>query len=672
MRYWKPLALALAAPSLLWAAQPNVPSVELLAAYPAMASFTVSPDGKHLAAIEARGEDRVILVWDTANLQGKPAVIGTQKMKFQQVSFIKNDLLAVSLWQPIDLHATRTIRTFTAKFFFTDLQGKNWREPLPQVARSEVDELEQAATSPGLLDPLVNDPTHVLLVVGSGTNQGDIYRVDVTNGRSERIQRAEEHVGEYGTDLNGQVRARAQLDTDTRGAYVALELRNPDTGAWEEHFRTYAKDRDIIEVAGFATDGNTAYLRSNIGRDKAVIQEYDVRARKLGEVVFENKFFDASSIQLHRVKDAQFGEIDSFGFFGVTETDRYYAAPWLQALDKQLTAAFAIKDEPQQVIDIATGKSATAPMRTGRRWSLVSASQDRSIMVVSVESTTEPPDFYLLRGNKLTLLARTWPAIDPTSLGTGKLVYYKARDGLDIPAYLHTPSTALCGAGPWPSVVLPHGGPWARDGLGFDRSMWVPLLTSRCRAVLQPQYRGSADWGRYLWLAGDREWGQKMQDDKDDGARWLLDQKIAIPGRIAMFGFSYGGYAAFAAAVRPNGLYKCSIAGAGVSDINKIWARFYTNAYFRDHQAPTVKGLNPLDKADEIQIPIYVFHGDRDQTVPIRQSEMFVDKAKGAKRDVTYREFKDFDHGPSWLRSTYADVLRGIDDYLTKGCGGGL
>jgi dipeptidyl aminopeptidase/acylaminoacyl peptidase len=220
--------------------------------------------------------------------------------------------------------------------------------------------------------------------------------------------------------------------------------------------------------------------------------------------------------------------------------------------------------------------------------------------------------------------------------------------------------------------VHPHGGPWARDGLAFDYFMWVPMMTSRCRAVLQPQYRGSQGWGRKLWMSGDAEWGQKMQDDKDDGAKWLIDQKIAIPGRIAMFGFSYGGYAAMAAAVRPNGLYKCAIAGAGVSDIDRIWAKYYTNPYFREGQSTTVKGLSPLSKADQIQIPIYVFHGDRDQTVPIKQSEWFVAKAKSGGKDVTYREFKDFAHGPSWTRANYEQVLEGINDYFDKGCAGGL
>ena len=189
-------------------------------------------------------------------------------------------------------------------------------------------------------------------------------------------------------------------------------------------------------------------------------------------------------------------------------------------------------------------------------------------------------------------------------------------------------------------------------------------------AVLQPQYRGSSGWGQKLWKAGDREWGQKMQDDKDDGAQWLVDNKIAIPGRIAMFGFSYGGYAAMAAAVRPNGHYKCAIAGAGVSDINRIWKQFYSNTAMMQHQGVTVKGLSPLTKAAQIQIPIMVYHGTRDQTVPIEQSQWYVNEARKSGQPVEYHEFDDYSHGQAWTRKIFGDQLRIIDEYFAKGCGG--
>jgi dipeptidyl aminopeptidase/acylaminoacyl peptidase len=652
--------------------KPVAPSVAVLAAFPKMSSFTVSPDGMHIAALEARGEERVILVWKSNALSTPPTVIGSEKMKLQRVQFIKNDTLAVTLWQPYDLRFGATTKTFITKLFFTDLQGKNWREPLQQpVPRSEIQEIEQSLSQPAILDTLTNDPKHVLVVNGTGTNQGDIYRVEAATGKAVRIQRADEKTAGYLTDLEGEIRARARLDLDSNGAYVITEIRDPKTDAWQQHFKSYAKARDVVEVVGFSKDTNIAYLLSNVGRDKAAIFEYDVTARKLGEVVFQHKYFDAMGMAAWRVKDANFGDVEYFTYAGPREGDYYFNSTWLREFDERIAKAVGLTSEPQLLVDPATGESGRVSMRMGRDWFPVSLSQDRKVVVFAVESPTEPSTFYVLRDNVLTVLTKSYPDIDPKALGESKFVYYKARDGLDIPAFLHTPSVELCGAGPWKTVIHPHGGPWARDSLGFDYSMWVPLMTSRCAAVLQPQYRGSEGWGRKLWMSGDAEWGQKMQDDKDDGVKWLIDQKIAKPGHVAMFGFSYGGYASMAAAVRPNGLYKCAIAGAGVSDIDRIWAKYYTNIYFREGQSTTVKGLSPLSKADEIQIPIYVYHGERDQIVPIEQSQWFVSKAKGAGKDVTYREFKDYAHGPAWSRKIMADQLQGIDDYLAKGCGGG-
>ena len=112
--------------------------------------------------------------------------------------------------------------------------------------------------------------------------------------------------------------------------------------------------------------------------------------------------------------------------------------------------------------------------------------------IVRVTGHTYPTEHYLLRGQRLALLAKERPQLDRRALGTSKFTYYKARDGLNIPAILTVPNPALCGPGPYAAVIHPHGGPWARDDMRFDGSGWVPLLVSRCRVVLQPQYRGSA------------------------------------------------------------------------------------------------------------------------------------------------------------------------------------
>jgi len=653
-------------------AQPKVPTIEQLAAFPRMASFTVSPDGKHMAALEARGEDRVILVWDTANLGKKPTVIGAKSMKIQSVEFVKNDLLAVSFWQPYDLKSGPTTRkTFTGKLMLTDLEGKSWREPLvlPR-AKSDDEELEQALSQPDVLDILPNDPDHIIVANNSGVNSGDIYRVNVRTGRSERIQRADEKTAGYITDLEGNLRARSRSGTDANGAFASTEIRKPD-GGWEEIARSYAKDREIFTFVGFSKDPNIAYILSNRGRDKAAIYEYDIAARKLGALAFEHKFFDAAGVSTWPIKDEHFGELIGFRYEG-PRSDQVLQSDRIAGLKSALDQALDVKATPITFVDPATGAKANTTYPVARYSQLISYSNDLNTVVAWVGGPNDPGAYYLLKNKKeLSLLSKPHPDLDAAALGNSTLVYYKARDGLDIPAFLTTPSKALYGEGPWPTVIMPHGGPWARDHLEWDWSMWPQMLASRGYAVLQPQYRATSDgWGKKLWTAGDREWGGKMQDDKDDGAKWLIDTKVAKPGHIAMFGFSYGGYAAMDAAVRPNGIYKCAIAGAGVSDIGRIWARFYTNPFYREAQAPTVKGVSPLDYADKISIPIMVYHGVRDRTVPIEQSEWFVKKAKAAGKDVEYHEFVDYAHGPAWTRDIFGQQLKIIDDYFKTGCGG--
>lgn len=665
-------AVAMAQP--LQAAPPSAPTIEQLAAFPAFSSFTLSPDGQHLAALRADGEERAIAVWNTDALDKAPTLIGSSRMKISGVSFIKNDRLAVSFWQPYDLRTDRVIKTFLSKLMITDLEGRNWNEPLALPrAKSRSEELMQARISPTVLDRLPNDPHHILVVNNIGTSAGDVYRVDLRNFSSTRIQMSGENVAGYATDLNGELRARVQTRVEPAGAYVAAEFRNSGTGAWEEHFRSYVKDRDQIQIIGFSKDPNIAFLLSNQGHDKSLIYEYDITARQRKEVLFQHRFFNANRVLVNPYRSAGegFGSILGLGYEGLRGDDVEWTSPEMRALDAGLRQALGITNSDVEIVDPASGSRASIKYPASSDFRIIAHTPDLSTVLLVLDGASRPTEYYLFRNGQLSMLAKAYPDIDPRALGETGIVYYKARDGLDIPAFLTRPDAELCGAGPWPSVVHPHGGPWSRDTMDFDGSMWVPLMASRCHAVLRPQFRGSVGWGRKLWMAGDAEWGQKMQDDKDDGAKWLIEQGIAQPGRIAMFGYSYGGYSAFAAAVRPDGLYKCAIAGAGVSDIERIWARFYTNPFFRQAQAPTVKGLSPLTKADSIKIPIMVYHGDRDQTVPIEQSEWFVSKARTSGQPVVYHAIADYAHGPAWTRKIMARQLGHIEDYLLNDCGGG-
>lgn len=663
----------LTAPAAAADAPIRVPTIETLAQFPVMTGFQISPDGKHMVAIASDGDNRSILVWKMAELAAKPTVIGAKNMQIRSVSFLKNDMLQVIMFQPYDLRTDQVTKTFISKLLFTDLQGKEWIEPMAsvEIGRSEESRLQAALANPTVLNRMLSDPDQIVLESDSRGDSRSVYRYNLRTRASTRIMRLGESDGSVWVNASGVPWAKSRGGSDDKGAFIAIDFRGKN-GEWEEHFRSYVKDRDVVDVVARGTKPDSAIIQSNVGREFAGLYEYDIGARKITSTVFEHKYFDATGVRSLRPDGGPEDDgYPGFTYDGHLGAEDLWAEQKYESILRGLAQAIGVKEVTQTLVGVGSGERADIRAFDGVSMRLVQVVGDA--LLVQASGLTHPTEHYLIRGQNVQLLGRERPNVDKRALGTAKFVYYKARDGLNIPAYLTVPNPQLCGPGPYAAVIHPHGGPWGRDTMEYDGSGWVPLLVSQCRVVLQPQFRGSADWGRTLWFAGDREWGQKMQDDKDDGAKWLVEQKLADPKRMAMFGFSYGGYSAFAAAVRPNGLYKCAIAGAGVSDIERIWARFFTNPFFRQRQEPTVRGLSPLSKADKIEIPIMVYHGDRDQTVPLIQSELFVDKAKAAGKDVQYHVLKDYAHGPAWTRETNARQLQLISDYLSKGCGkGGL
>jgi len=319
--------------------------------------------------------------------------------------------------------------------------------------------------------------------------------------------------------------------------------------------------------------------------------------------------------------------------------------------------------------DTGTGMKSQLAVESGAGVALIGWSDDYKAIVFEKSGPRAPPEYYLLSGGKLTLLGKARPWIDATTLGDTKLVEYPARDGLVIPAFLTLPPSDKFGPGPYPTLIEPHGGPWGRDEMSWDLAGWIQYFASRGYAVLQPQFRGSEGWGQKLWRAGDAQWGLKMQDDNDDAVKWMIAQNIAAPNRVAIFGYSYGGYAALAASIRPNGLYQCAISGAGAGDIAAIEQATFDNRFEREFQHPTIGGMDPLAHAADAKIPVLLYHGDHDVTVDPEESRKFAAKLRAAGKPVKLVEIKDMGHQyvfmtPDMMR----EQLDIIDAFLKTDC----
>ncbi len=627
---------------------------------PAIRNVTISPDGKHIAAIRSPdGIKSYVSIWATENMAREAVNISCgDRGDCQGVQFVKNDRIGVVVRQ---LVTSGTDKDYNFRLMITDLEGKDWKT-------TTGDQDQSARTAAQVLDLLPRDPKNILIMTRDGA-----YKLNVYSGTLGKIYNRSDKFGGEQTDSNGEIRARATTDYEGGRLYVAQYVRDPKTNSWSELFRFFAADRARMELIGFTEDPNIAYVQTNQGRDKAAIILYDIAARKPLETAFEIKLFDASGVRTsNAAKDV--GRLLGFNYEGAS-TEDFWVDPQLDGLQKGLRKALGIRTTKVAWVDPASGDKANLAIADGADVKLNSWSDDFKYAIVVKTGAKTPHEYYLLTdGGKLTLLGKQRPWLTPAkiaALGDTRLLQYAARDGLMIPAFLTTPNATLYGAGPYPTIVVPHGGPWSRDDLGWDVAGWTQYFASRGYAVVQPQYRGSLGWGQKLWRAGDNEWGQKMQDDMDDGAKYLVAQKIAAPDRIAMHGYSYGGYAAMAASVRPGGIYQCAVAGAGVAELDLFRERL-NQGWLREAQRPTIGGLQPLDHADKVSIPIFLYHGELDITVPKTQSERFVAAVKRAGKPVKYLELKNMGHQVSkWEPGQVGQVLGAIDGYLRTECGPG-
>lgn len=283
----------------------------------------------------------------------------------------------------------------------------------------------------------------------------------------------------------------------------------------------------------------------------------------------------------------------------------------------------------------------------GKQIAIVDATADESKLVVWAGSDTDPGQYYLFdkATKQLAHMLPSRPELDGVPLGAMTSVAYPAADGTMIPAYLTLPPGSD-GKG-LPAVVMPHGGPSARDEWGFD---WLSqYFASLGYAVLQPNYRGSSGFGREFFGKNAFQGWETAIGDVNDAGRWLEAQGIAAPGKLAIFGWSYGGYAALQSAVLDADLYKAIVAVAPVTDLDRLREQYRDRSNFLSvdnliGNGPHVEAGSPARHAGDFRAPVLLFHGDADVNVQVEASRLMKDRLESAGKPVTYVEFKGLDH----------------------------
>jgi dipeptidyl aminopeptidase/acylaminoacyl peptidase len=587
---------------------------------PQAAGYTLSDDGKSLAFL-APWQDR-LNVW-------VQSVAGGDAKRLTNVT--DRDLADVS-WKGNDtvLFEKDNGGDENYHLFAVSRTGGEPRDltPFPGVKVSVIDDLE-------------DDPNHVLIQTNQRNKEVfDAYRLDVLTGKSELLAQNPGNISSWITDWQGRIRAA----TTTDGVNTSLLYRKTEQDAWKTVLTT--NFRESFDPEFFTFDNKNLYGVSNIGRDKAAAVELDPESGKEVKVIYENPDVDVSHIGYSRKR-----KVLTF----VTYVD------W--------KAEIAFLDDKTE--DAYKKLRSQLP---GYEVARVSADLDEQNFVVRTSGDRTLGSYYLfdVSSGGLRKLGDLGPWIKENQMAEMKPVEYQARDGATIHGYLTLPK----GRDPkhLPVIVNPHGGPWARDEWGFNPE--VQFLANRGYAVFQPNYRGSTGYGRNFWELSFKQWGGSMQDDITDGTKWLIQQGIADPARIAIYGASYGGYAVLEALVKEPALYAAGVDYVGVSNlltfldtIPPYWKPEIDmmHAMIGDpvKDRTWLSDHSPALNANKIQKPLFVAQGANDPRVNIDESNQIVSALRKRGITIEYMVKQNEGHGFSNQENQF-DFYSAMEKFLEQ------
>jgi dipeptidyl aminopeptidase/acylaminoacyl peptidase len=622
---------AAAAATLAVAAHAEPPPASAFGRLPAIQRAEISPDGKSIAMLGGTPEDRAVTlaVVDQAKLRMlKLGDVETVNLRWAGDSYA---LVTIALWRQLDpKHSYH---------FYRDLVVDTDAKAVGGLL--EKDDASQEMTGHPIIG-IVQGPKARVLVQGlvmhdregqdlntrlKTKGQGDIFKyalwnVDPATGRGAVVETGGPDTFTWEVDLAGEPRVR--LEDDELSHKFSVVTRAKGEKRWTPLIDK-VDEQDREKYLGYSDADDAIYQRVEI---KGAVQIMRRRLKDgVAEPVGHPVTGSGAGLLWDELREAPVGIVS-----GGDHDEVEWLDPEIGAVHAMLARAFK-----------------------GREVSLKSWSADRTRFVVQVSGASTPATWYLFEAptKQLSPIGEEFPELKNVAFGPTRSFSYKARDGLEIPAYLTLPPGDLAGRKP-PLIVLPHGGPASHDSLEFD---WLTqFLASRGYAVLRPQFRGSAGYGEAFERAGRGEWGGKMQTDLLDGVAALAAKGQVDAARVCIVGWSFGGYAAMAGASLHPDAYRCAASMAGISDLGLLFnetdsSHGEESATLRELKrdlttagGPQLSAASPRLHAADIRIPVLLMHGDQDTTVPYEQTRSMAEAMKAAGKPVEFVTFEGQDH----------------------------
>jgi len=514
--------------------------------------------------------------------------------------------------------------------FAVNVDGTNLRDltPFPGVKADFVDVLED------------NDNEMLVQLNKENKEIFDVYRLNINTGEMTKIAQNPGNITGWVTDHDGKLRVAVTTD----GTNSSLLYRVTENDSFRVIITTNFKE--AASPLFFDFDNVNLFVNSNIGRDKSAIIKINPATGEELSILFQHPEVDAGNLYFSHKR-----KVLTAISFTTAKSHRKFLDGQTELLFKNLE-----KELP------------------GYEISLSSSTKDENIFIVRTYSDRSLGAYYIytVSNNVLTKIGDVSPWLKEDQMAVMKPISFTSRDGLLINGYLTLP----VGVDPknLPVVINPHGGPWARDGWGFNPE--VQFLANRGYAVLQLNFRGSTGYGKQFMEASFKQWGRNMQNDITDGVNWLIKDGVADPKRVAIYGASYGGYATLAGITFTPDLYACAVDYVGVSNllsfmktIPPYWKPYLEMMYEMvgnpNTELELLKAASPVFHVDKIKSPLFVAQGAKDPRVNIEESNQIVEALKKRGVDVEYMVKENEGHGFSNEENQFA-FYKAMEKFLKK------